>query len=280
MQYILKQDQIIAREEAVVDIEDRGYQFGDGIYEATGVYNGKSFRMKEHLERFERSVKGIRLSLPYSIELLDQKLEELRVANNFQNGIIYIQVTRGVAPRNHPFPNATSPQLTAYTIEMQKPSSEDYETGVDTILVEDIRWLRCDVKSLNLIPNVLARQAAAEKNCFEAIQYRKEGFITEGSRTNVFMVKDKRVYTHPANNYILNGITRATVIEICEKLGLELIQERFDQEILLQADEAFLTGTYMDIVPIRKINGKVITKEPGPITSLLMENLQRLIECS
>lgn len=278
MQYVLSQDQIVKRNEVFVDFEDRGYQFGDGIYEVIGVYNKKSFRMKEHLERLERSAKNLQITLPYSMEELDQKLEELRERNHFENGWIYVQITRGVAPRNHPFPTPSpEPKLIGYTKEVSRPSKESYENGVDAILTKDIRWLRCDIKSVNLLPNVLAKQEAIEKNCFEAILYREGGFVTEGSGTNVFMVKDNKIYTHPSNNYILNGITRQAVLELCKELEFEVIQERFDQDFLLQADEVFITGTYIDIVPIKKIDDKVIGK-PGPITNMLRQRLQIKIE--
>src|SRR5690625_1818359 len=203
---VLFNDKFIERDNAKVDIEDRSYQFGDGIYEVVGVYSGKLFKMKEHLKRLERSANELNISLPYSLEIIERKIEELRSLNNLENGIIYFQISRGTAQRNHNFPSVeTKPVFVAYTKEMDQPVEQQNE-GVSCILTEDIRWLRCDIKTLNLLGSVLAKQKAIESNCYEAILVRGKT-VTEGSSANLFIVRDNRLYTHPANNYILSGIS-------------------------------------------------------------------------
>ncbi|NEU31995.1 D-amino-acid transaminase [bacterium LRH843] len=277
MSNVLFNDNFFSKVDVKIDIEDRSYQFGDGIYEVIGVYNGVSFKMTEHLQRLERSAKEIRLPLRKSVEDLEAKLEKLISLNNVQNGIIYMQVSRGIAPRTHHFPEPTVDSVVvAYTREMERPVTVQ-EKGVHCLLTEDIRWLRCDIKSLNLLGSVLAKQKAVESNCYEAILCR-DNIITEGSSANLFMVKDKVLFTHPANNYILNGITRSTVIELCQREGMNVVEERFEKKQLLQADEAFLTGTFIDIVPINKIDNDVIgLGEPGPVTKGLQRKFNDLI---
>lgn len=280
MELVLFNDEIIDKREIKVDIEDRGYQFGDGIYEVVAIYDKKTFRMKEHLQRLERSAKEINLRLRKSIEQLERQLEELIARNEVKNGIVYIQVTRGVAPRVHHFPpENTPPVIVAYTREMERPISTQ-ERGVNCILVEDVRWLRCDIKTLNLLGSVMARQKAVENGCYEAILHRGE-VITEGAATNIFIVKDDVLYTHPANNYILNGITRSTVIEICEKEGIQVVEEPFTKKQLFEADEAFLTGTYIDIIPINKVDQKKIgSGQPGAMTKKIQMMFNELIDKS
>lgn len=260
-----------------INIEDRGYQFGDGIYEVIGIYNNTFFKMTEHLQRLERSAKEVKIKLPYSLDQIKSKLEQLLMENNVLNGIVYLQISRGVAPRNHPFPQPTvDPVIIAYTKTMEQPKKEQNE-GINCILTDDIRWLRCDIKSLNLLGNVLAKQKAFENGCFEAIFHRGD-IVTEGSSTNFFIVKDEQVYTHPANNFILNGITRGTVLEICNVMGLRVVEEPFTIDQLYEADEAFISGTYIDLVPVNNVDAKEIgSGKPGPITKKIQEKFNTLI---
>lgn len=278
MNHVLFNNDFVAREEVKIDIEDRSYQFGDGIYEVIGVYNGKSFKMTEHLNRLERSARELNMPLEDKLEQLAGKLEKLIDLNNVGNGIVYVQVSRGVSPRAHQFPHpSVNPVIVAYTREMERPV-EVQKKGVHCLLTEDIRWLRCDIKTVNLLGSVLAKQKAIENNCYEAILHRGD-IITEGSATNLFIVKNKVLYTHQADQYILNGITRTTVIELCQKEGIDVVEEKFDIQQLLQADEAFLTGTFIDIVPINKIGDVIIgSGEPGSVTTILQRKFNQLIE--
>ncbi|KKI90374.1 D-alanine aminotransferase [Bacillus sp. SA1-12] len=269
MEKMLYNGELTERSKITVDIEDRGYQFGDGVYEVIRVYNGQLFTGDEHLQRLMKSTESIGIKLPFSINEIKSQLIELIKANKLSSGIIYLQITRGVSQRNHLFPSAdTLPVYIAYTREMQRPTAA-MEKGVTAITVEDIRWLRCDIKSLNLLPNLLAKQKASESGCFEAIQHRN-GIVTEGSSSNVSIVVDGIIKTHPATNLILNGITRKVMLEICRKNDIETKEETFTIEELLQADEVFLTGTTTEIMPIIEIDKRKIGNgTPGTLTKQL-----------
>ncbi|MGG3466404.1 D-amino-acid transaminase [Neobacillus pocheonensis] len=278
MKFAILNSQIIERSEARVDVEDRGYQFGDGVYEVIRVYNGRMFTANEHLNRFVKSSASIGITLPYTIEQLTQLLEELKEKNNLQLGTIYLQITRGVAPRNHPFPTEEIvPTLVAYTKEVGRPV-ESLATGVTTILTEDIRWLRCDIKSLNLLANLLAKQKAAEEGCFEAIQHRGQD-VTEGSSSNIFIVKNGTVMTHQSDNLILKGITKDVILDLCLKNNIRVQERTFTLDELAQADEVFLASTTAEVMPIIEIDGKKAGDgQPGPVTRKLQELFVQEIE--
>jgi len=277
MSNMLVNDQIVARDN-IVNIEDRGYQFGDGVYEVIGVYEGKPFMMDEHMERLRRSAREIQLALPYATGKLQKKLEELVAVNKLDEGIIYLQVSRGTASREHFFPDAdVSPVTIAYTREEERMTATE-EQGATAVLTEDIRWLRCDIKTLNLLPNVLAKQKAVENNAIEAILHRGET-VTEASASNVFIVKDRELFTHPANNYILNGITRRKIIQLCETLGSKVNEETFTVDGMLAADEVFITATKLDVVPILKIDNHTIgAGSPGETTLKLLQAFRSTIQ--
>ncbi|ETI70449.1 D-amino-acid transaminase [Neobacillus vireti] len=278
MGFAILNGNIIDRSEAKVDVEDRGYQFGDGVYEVIRVYNGKMFTGAEHLERFGKSSDSIGISLPYRTEELLALLEELIEKNNLQLGIIYMQLTRGVSPRNHAFPiEKVAPVLTAYTKEFARPD-ESMKKGVPAILTEDIRWLRCDIKSLNLLGNLLAKQKAAEAGCFEAIQHRGEN-VTEGSSSNIYIVKNGVVITHESNNLILKGITKDVILELCLENNIPVEERTFTLEELANADEVFLSSTTSEVMPIVEIDDKKVTEgQPGPVTKKLQKLFQLEIE--
>ncbi|WP_156291507.1 D-amino-acid transaminase [Oceanobacillus salinisoli] len=283
MDKILFNDSIVQRDK-LIDIEDRGYQFGDGIYEVIGVYDGNFFMLDEHLERLERSAKEIRLSFPYQKQQLKERLEKLVTVNQLKEGVIYLQITRGEAERWHHFPSDdTKPNLVAYT-KLEETLMEEENNGAAAVLTEDIRWLRCDIKTLNLLPNVLAKQKAVEHDAVEAIFYRGD-IITEASASNVFIVKNGEVYTHPANNYILNGITRRKVLALCMDLGIKVNEETYSVQDLLTADEVFVTATKLDVVPIIRVDQQSIgTGYPGKITQKIVEafraSVQELVRSS
>lgn len=277
MSKILMNNEITDRSN-LIDIEDRGYQFGDGIYEVIGVYNGVPLMMAEHLVRLSRSAKEIKLNLTYSIKNLEKKLLELIKLNQVEEGIIYLQVSRGIAPRWHEFPNLNVPSVTvAYTREEDR-MTEIEDNGAKAILTEDIRWLRCDIKTLNLLPNVLAKQKAVEENAIEAILHRGD-IITEASTSNVFIVKNGEVLTHPATEMILNGITRQKVLQICKGLNLTLHEKIYTIDDLINADEVFITATRLDIVPILKVDDYTIKSgQPGTITKAILQEFRSVID--
>ncbi len=274
MNYVLENNQVVQRENVKTDFLDRAYVFGDGVYDVIGVYNGTPFKMEKHIARLENSADQIEINMPYNQVELKKKLLQLIEMNHLVTGFIYIQISRGVAPRTHHFPQIeVSPKLIAHTTETTRLPENHYTDGVKTMLVEDVRWLRCNIKSLNLLPNVLAKETAVKNNCFEAILHRGE-MITEGSSSNVFVVKENKLYTHPADNYILNGITRQTVLEICEKNDIEVVEQAFNKDFLLTADEAFLSVTFLGIIPIRKVNETTI--EIGEVTKKIQDELYKL----
>lgn len=257
MGYTLWNDKIVKDEEVVINKEDRGYQFGDGVYEVIKVYNGEMFTATEHIDRLYASAEKIRMAIPYTKDKLHLLLHELVEKNELKTGHIYFQITRGVAPRTHNFPGDTvKPVITAYTKENPRPL-ENFEKGVKATFVEDIRWLRCDIKSLNLLGAVLAKQEAYDKGCYEAILHR-DNTITEGSSTNVFGIKNDILYTHPANNFILKGITRDVVIQCAEEINLTVKEIAFTTEEALKMDELFVTSTTSEITPVVEVDGKKI----------------------
>jgi D-alanine transaminase len=278
MRFAILNGEMIERSEAKVDVEDRGYQFGDGVYEVIRVYNGKLFTAAEHLNRFVKSSESIGITLPYTQEQLTKLLEELIVKNNLQEGTIYMQITRGISPRNHAFPTENvMPSLVAYTKEVTRPV-ENLKTGVKTILTEDIRWLRCDIKSLNLLGNLLAKQKAAVAGCFEAIQHRSED-VTEGSSSNIFIVKKGIVITHQSDNLILKGITKDVILQVCASNNIEVEERTFTLDELADADEVFLSSTTAEVMPIIEVDGKnVVAGFPGPVTRRLQELFEQEIE--
>ncbi|WP_419955880.1 D-amino-acid transaminase [Neobacillus niacini] len=278
MEYALLNGEIIDRSEAKVDVEDRGYQFGDGVYEVIRVYNGKMFTLTEHLKRFANSAESIGISIPFSIVELTEMLEELLLKNNLQTGNIYMQVTRGTAPRNHLFPTGNvPPTIVAYTIKGVRPL-ENLKSGVKAILTEDIRWLRCDIKSLNLLGNLLAKQKASEQGCFEAIQHRGQD-VTEGSSSNIFIVKNGTVITHESNHLILKGITKDVIVDLCKKNNIPVLERTFSLAELGEADEVFLSSTTAEVMPVIEIDGnKIKSGNPGPLTRNLQEFFKKEIE--
>lgn len=277
-QYVVIDGNFLEREKATIDIEDRGYQFGDGVYEVIRVYNGKMFTSSEHLDRLWNSADSIGITIPQTKEELKGLLEQLIDRNQLLLGTVYLQYTRGIAPRKHPFPSAdVKPTLVAYTKKVGRPE-EKLQAGIKAIQTEDLRWLRCDIKSLNLLGNLLANQKAAEAGCDEAVLNR-DGRVTEGSHSNISIVKDGKVYTHPADNYILNGISRRVMLEICSREGIEVIEKPFTVEELQGADEIFLTGTTVEVMPVIELDGKSAGGgKPGPLTRKLQDLFKTEIE--
>jgi D-alanine transaminase len=269
-------DDLIEINEGMVSINDRALQFGDGIYEVIRIYEGQYFMLDEHLDRFESSAASVRFTLPFSREELVQKLRTLLNKNEFsRDGIVYMQLSRGVSIRNHLFPDKGTPlSFIAYVKQLDRPL-EQLRKGVKTSLENDFRWLRCDIKSLNLLPNVMAKQAAHDQGCYEAILYRNFNHVTEGCQSNLFIVKNSTIITHPINELILSGITRNKTISVAEANGIRVKEVVFSVQELKNADEVFLTSTTSEVMPIIYAGGTVISRgTPGPITM----SLQRLYE--
>lgn len=268
------QNRFVDINDKVVPIQERGHQFGDGIYEVIRVYGGNLFTFEEHIDRLEQSAEAIELELPYSKEEIHNIVQEGLDRSGIKEAEIYIQITRGIYNRQHHYPDG--PAVFSMTVRHARKIDESTkERGIDTIVLDDVRWLNCYIKSLNLLPNVMAKQAAMKQGCAEAILHR-DGIVTEGSSSNVFIVKSGTVYTHPATNRILNGITRQKVIEIAEKLRIPVEKVHFDLEMLRSAEEVFMTSTSMEIMPVRKID-EIELPTDRLITMKLTEEFQKLI---
>ncbi|MEY4704481.1 MAG: D-alanine aminotransferase [Nitrospirota bacterium] len=262
--------------DAKVSIEDRGFQFGDGVYEVIRTYKGHPFALDAHLARLERSAAALDLPRPHPpAEWTGYVLEGIKRAA-YPEAKIYIQLTRGVAPRDHAYPVEVIPTVVMTVRELHPLDNSVRTAGVGTMTIEDIRWGRCDIKSVNLLANVLARQQAKQAQAFEAILL-KEGLVTEGAVSNVMVVRGGVVMTAPEGPRILPGVTRAIVLELARKEGLP-IQERFvSQAELYGADEVFLTGTTVEVLAVVQVDGKVIKGGlPGPITQRLAAGFMRL----
>ena len=270
--------EFLNQDEAKVSYEDRGYVFGDGIYEYIRAYEGKLFTVKEHFERFLRSANEIGLDLTYTVDELIELVRKLLEVNDVKNGGIYIQATRGVAPREHSFPTPpVKPVIMAFTKSYDRPY-EDLENGIYTMTTEDIRWLRCDIKSLNLLGNVLAKEFAVKYNASEAIQHRGET-VTEGASSNVYAIKDGKIYTHPINNFILNGITRRVIKWISEDKNIPFIEETFTVDFLKNADEVIISSTSAEVMPVVKIDGEDVGNgNVGDVTRQLQDGFNEYIK--
>ena len=252
------EEKFIPINEKVIPIQERGHQFGDGVYEVIRVYRQIPFLLNEHLDRLERSAHAILLKLPFTRDRMNVIIHEGICRSGIDEAEVYLQVTRGIAPRIHSFPKAT-PQFSMTVREARKFDPIKRNHGINVWLTDDERWANCYIKSLNLLPNVLAKQIAVSNGADEAI-LTKEGNITEGSSSNVFVIKDQIVYTPPATKNILHGITRATVLKICQNLNVICKEKNFDVPFLLDADEVFITSTSYEIMPIAFINNHELPK--------------------
>jgi D-alanine transaminase len=273
---VLFQDRILSKHEISLSPDDRGYVFGDGIYEVFRIYNGKLYETEAHMQRLLRSAQGVMIDLPYEPALLVQKLHELLQRSNIQEGILYMQITRGIAPRAHLIPEGLQPVLYAYCSPLARPH-EAMQRGIKAVTAEDIRWHRCDLKTLNLLPNTLARSAAKQRGADEVIMHR-DGRVTECSSSNFMIVQDGVLRTHPADQWILHGITRQVVLRLARELAIPVAEEPFTIGDIAHADEAFITGTTSEITPIVEVDGRRIgSGTPGEITMRLQEAFERTI---
>ena len=263
--------QYVRHSQAVVHIEDRGYQFSDAIYEVIVVTDGRLVDEKLHFARMERSLREIRMEMPFSPALFRIKIAELMRLNHLTSAALYIQVSRGVAPREHRPPQGLVPAVVMTVRPLRSPSPALVEKGVAVISVPDVRWKRPDIKSVGLLPNILAKDDAVRRGVYEAWQVNDDGVVTEGTSTNAWIVAGNRAITHPAENAILNGVTRLALIDMAHSLGLSIEERAFTLDEALKADEAFLTSTTAFIMPIVKIDETVIGKgKPGPKTLALL----------
>jgi len=272
---LLSQGKFVHKDSLKFPYEERGLQFGDGVYEVIRIYDGKLHLLDEHIDRLYRSLDAIKIKLNVSKEKLKSLLKDLIIRNEMNvDGFIYLQVSRGSAVRNHIFPENTEPNLYAYVKDHAR-NVEGLEKGVRTITVQDERWDNCYIKSLNLLPNVLAKQTAAEQGCYEAILHR-DGIVTECSSSNIFLVKDGKIYTHPTTKRILNGCVRMSVERFAEELTIPFIEEAFTVEDIQHADEMFLTSSLSEVLPVIQVDDTTIANgKPGIISRKLQEAYEK-----
>jgi D-alanine transaminase len=269
----------IPRDQITISPDDRGFLFGDGVYEVVRWYEGFFFDIEGHLNRLKRSMRELRINWSdpelfpsISLELIKQnKLED-------KPSLVYFQVTRGAAPRTHAFPSPeVKPTIYAYAWSCATdPASR--ESGIKVMLKEDIRWSRCDIKSIALLANAISFQEAAANGLKECI-FVRNGLITEGSRSNIFFVIDKTLFTHPESNWVLSGVTRKNVLRIAHDEGIRIREEALQENRIRFAQEAFITNTSAEVTPVIDIGGNTIGDGlPGPITRLLSAKFNSEIE--
>lgn len=261
----------VPHREAAVHIDDRGYQFSDGVYEIAGVLGGRVFDEEPHWDRLNRSLKQLGIPWPMSRAAFRLVLREVLRRNRVQNGIVYVQVNRGIAPRDHFFPKNAVPTLVITARRGGTGTAPAQQDGVRVITAPDIRWKRCDIKTIGLLPNVLARQQAREAGAFEAWFVSPEGMVTEGAATNAWIVtKTGELVTRPTDNKILPGITRATVAKVARQSGVKLKERPFSLKEAKAAREAFITSTTSFVTPVVKIDATTVGNgKPGPLTRKL-----------
>ena len=265
---------------AMISIQDRGFNFSDGVYEVMSFFGNQVINFDKHVKRLAKSLDGLRIQKPLtnykSLELILKKLIKL---NKLDKGFVYLQITRGSSSRNHLFPKLSKPNIVIFTFTA-KLDKKLILSGVKVRLTEDLRWKRCDIKSISLLPNVLEKQNAFEEGMYESWQKRKN-LITEGSTSNAFIVnRNGFIQTHPANNFILGGVTRDTLIEIAKKNKIKVIEKAFSSSDLFSSKEAFLTSTTAKILPVVKINEKTIGNgKPGQMTQVLIKMYNELVKC-
>jgi len=263
--------QYLPHRSAGVHIEDRGYQFADGVYEVLAVVGGHLIDEGPHLARLARSLAELRIVPPMSDAALRIVLREVVARNGVRDGSVYLQITRGAAPRDHAFPRSAEPVLVVTGRRKKPPDPRLAAEGIAVITIPDIRWRRCDIKSVALVANVLGKQRAREAGAFEAWQVDGEGRITEGTSTNAWIVTaDSTAVTRQADSAILNGVTRLAVFDIIRREGYRLVERPFTVAEAKAAREAFVTSTAVELLPVVRIDGDPVgSGTPGPLSQTL-----------
>ena len=268
--------EIMPIEKAVVPIEDRGYQFGDGVYEFVASYEGRPFMLEEHLDRLERSMRELAFD-PIPRADIKKAVLDLFTLSGYPRAGLYIQISRGVAPRNHAITPAMTPQVIMTIRPVKEMPAEKRKNGATAITVKDTRWGRCDIKTVQLLSNCLAKQKSLDAGCDDAIFVSDQGIVREGTSSNLFIVTRGRLTTHPLTDNILPGITRQVVLNLCKGANLHVEESFFGTDALLGADEVFLTGTVTELLPVVRIDGQSIGDgNVGPITRRLYDLLRKM----
>lgn len=271
----------LPQKQAYVNIEDRGYQFADGVYEVICIWSGVPADYQGHLVRLNRSLNELKMRAPMSDAALTSVIQEVIRRNRVVKGTVYIQINRGVAPRVHTFPGAgVKPSIVVTAKHGAGPPESMAEAGVKLITQPDQRWGRCDIKSVGLLPNALAKQAASEAKAFESLLHRPDGTVTEASASNAWLVTpDKVIITHPLSSAILGGVTRATVIKIARAAGYKVQERAFTLDETKMAKEVFLTGTTTFVMPVVQIDDRTVANgAPGTIALDLRQRYRAFLD--
>ena len=269
--------QFFPLEQATISIEDRGFQFGDGVYEVVRTYGGGPFRLHDHLSRLESSARAVSIPVPLSRTDWEGLIREGLQRSDCVSCLVYIQLTRGAAPRAHLFPSPAKPTVVMTFREIPETDRALRQQGVPVVTLPDLRWGRCSIKSLNLLANVLAKQEASDAGAKEAILV-KDGLVTEGCSSNVCLVRDGTIITPPLSDQLLAGVTRAVVLELARKAGIVVDERDVPQEELTQVDELFLIGTTVEVLPVAALNGVPVGgRTPGPVTQSVSDAFRRCI---
>ena len=267
--------QFLPRNEAKLSVDDRGFFFGDGVYEVTRVVRGRLFEWDRHARRLARGLRELRIEAGLDIDTIRSLQERLIRENQLTEGqgTIYLQITRGAAPRTHHFPPKGTPATVFLSASSFTPPNEVRGRGVAVVTYPDYRWSRCDLKTVNLLPAVMAKQFAADNDAFEAV-FIRDAVVTEGSHTNVFGVIGGELRTYPVSNYVLPGVTRDVVVELAHELRIPVSETPIYKHEIGSLEEFFLTGTTSDVMPVVSIDGKPVGNgRPGTITMRLYEAL-------
>lgn len=264
----------LADDQPCISPLDRGFIFGDGIYEVIPVYNGYLFRLDEHLQRLDNSLGNVSITTSLSHQDWQGLLEELISRNGGGNQSAYLQVTRGVAPRDHAFPSDIKPTIFAMSNPLKPVAAEVHEHGVSAISMEDIRWKYCHIKAIALLPNILLRQQALDAGAVEAILIR-DGKVTEGAASNLFIVRDGVIITPPKGPLLLPGITRDLVLELAQQAGIPCREAGITADELKHADEVWLTSSTKEILPVTRLDDQAVANgRPGPLWQRLINLYQ------
>ncbi|MCI2807744.1 D-amino acid aminotransferase [Eoetvoesiella caeni] len=267
--------------DAKISVLDRGFIFGDSIYDVVPVYNGKPFRMEGHLARLERSLKSIGIQTGMQRAQWESLVRDMLARNTLPgNCLVYLQVTRGVAKRDHAFPDKAKvkPTIFGMVSPFVRPGKAPREQGLTAISLPDIRWLRCEIKTTSLLGNVLAKQAAVEAGVDEVVQFR-DGYLSEGSSCNIWVVKNGTLLAPPRDNLILEGVRYSLLAELAEEAGIPFEVRPITEQEVAQADEIMLTSASKEVLPIVTYNGKPVgTGRPGEIYARLRTGYDRAVE--
>jgi D-alanine transaminase len=257
---------------ATVPMEDRGYQFADGIYEVVMFYHRRFLDFELHMQRLDRSLRELQIAAPMTRRALELVVQSLMQRNDYEHGSLYIQVTRGVARRGHLFPKNTPPSVTMAVMPLRPAAAGAYENGVKVITLHDARWGRCDIKSIALLPNVLARQAAHEQGAAEAFLFDAADCLTEGTLSTAYIVKDGAVHTHPEGHAVLPGVRKIVLQRLCKEAGIAYVERHIPRAEVMAADEAFITSANTHVLPVTRIDDTVISGgKAGAVTLKLLD---------